>query len=179
MLAEATPWLLWDEAVKILIAEDDPFFRRLLEKLLSADFEVCAAEDGVQAWNMIQQNESPLLAVLDWVMPGMAGPQVCREVRASPKTCGNYLILLTAKNSSADILAGLRAGADDYITKPFEPEELRARVRVGRRIIELQQQLSAARMDLESALRREQSLQQQLAAQDRDGAPELTKGASA
>jgi DNA-binding response OmpR family regulator len=166
--------------VRILIAEDDPFFRRLLQKLLATDFEVSTAEDGTSAWAMIQQSEQPLLAVLDWVMPGLAGPQVCREVRANPKTASSYLILLTGRNSSADILAGLRAGADDYITKPFEPEELRARVRGGRRMIELQQQLDAARAELQRTVLREQLLQTQLAALRADaGVQEVAKGASA
>src|SRR5450755_435852 len=113
--------------VKVLIAEDDPFFRRLLQQVLASECEVVTAEDGTVAWAVLQQIDMPILAVLDWVMPGMAGPQLCREARANPATAGAYLILLTGKNSSADILAGLRAGADDYVTKPFEPEELRAR----------------------------------------------------
>src|SRR5258707_4364736 len=122
--------------VKILIADDDPLFRLLLQKVLATDFDVMVAEDGNRAWAMIEQSESPLVAILDWVMPGMAGPQLCWQVRSNPKTARNYLILLTSRNSSADILAGLRAGADDYVTKPFEPEELRARVRMGIRVIE-------------------------------------------
>jgi DNA-binding response OmpR family regulator len=176
--------------VRILIAEDDPFFRRLLQKLLAADFEVVTAEDGTGAWAMIQQNQlhqnqlhqnqAQLLAILDWVMPGLSGPQVCREVRANPATAGIYVILLTARNSPADILAGLRAGADDYITKPFEPEELRARVRVGRRIIELEQHLAGARRELESTALRARSLEIELASlRENRGGAEVAKGASA
>jgi DNA-binding response OmpR family regulator len=169
-----------ENVLKILIAEDDPFFRRLLQKMLTTDFEVVTAEDGTTAWTMIQQSTVPVLAVLDWVMPGLAGPEVCREVRANPATAGAYLILLTSRNSSADILSGLRAGADDYITKPFEPEELRARVRGGRRIIELRQEVMAVRAELESALLRERTLRTQLIAlQQNGGTKELAKSASA
>jgi phosphoserine phosphatase RsbU/P len=165
--------------VKVLIAEDDPFFRRLLQQLLVADYEVTTAEDGKAAWAMLQQSDVPMLAIIDWVMPGMAGPQVCREVRANAKTAGAYLILLTAKNNSADILAGLRSGADDYVTKPFEPEELRARVRVGQRIIRLQESLAAEQASLENALTREKNLQQRLASLENRGRGEIAKSASA
>jgi DNA-binding response OmpR family regulator len=130
------------EFVKILIAEDDPFFRSLLAELLSPDFDVVICEDGVMARNMLLQENSPRMALLDWMMPGMTGPQLCRELRAHPKTEGIYLILLTAKNDSADIIAGLRAGADDYTTKPFVTEELRARVRLGCRVLELQEKIA-------------------------------------
>jgi CheY-like chemotaxis protein len=110
--------------LKILIAEDDAFFRRLLDKLLAADYEVSMVADGIAAWDALQLMEAPVLAILDWVMPGMMGPDICREARANPKTANTYLILLTARHSSADILAGLRSGADDYVTKPFKPDEL-------------------------------------------------------
>jgi DNA-binding response OmpR family regulator len=129
--------------VKILIAEDDPFFRSLLAELLSPDFDVVICDDGLVARNMLFQENSPRMALLDWMMPGMTGPQLCRELRAHPKTTGIYLILLTARNDSADIIAGLRAGADDYITKPFVSEELKARVRLGRRMLELQEKIAA------------------------------------
>ena len=150
--------------VKVLIAEDDPFFLRMLGHVLASECEIVTAKDGMEAWNMLQQADAPVLAILDWVMPGMAGPQICREVRANHTTAGAYLILLTAKNSAADILAGLRAGADDYVTKPFEPEELRARVRLGRRIVELRQALAARELALADALSRERILQIRLAA---------------
>jgi DNA-binding response OmpR family regulator len=145
--------------MKVLIAEDDAFFRKILEHLLAPEFEIRSAEDGISAWSMLQQNDAPMLAVLDWVMPGMTGPQICREARANPRTAGCYMILLTARNSTADIVDGLRSGADDYVTKPFEREELQARVRVGRRIIQLQADLAAQRAALEDALAREKSLQ--------------------
>jgi DNA-binding response OmpR family regulator len=128
--------------VKVLIAEDDAFFRRALQQLLSTEFETSVVEDGDAAWALLQKEDHPTLVLLDWIMPGLSGPQVCRELRANSSTAGIYVILLTAKSSAADIIAGLRAGADDYVTKPFEAEELRARVRLGRRILELQDALA-------------------------------------
>jgi len=127
--------------MRLLIAEDDDFFRRLLQSVLGQDHEVMLAVDGLQAWAMLQRVDSPRLAILDWVMPGMSGPQVCRKVRELPGGRTPYLIILTAKNSAADVISGLRAGADDYVTKPFDPEELRARVRVGERIVQLEEAL--------------------------------------
>jgi DNA-binding response OmpR family regulator len=145
--------------VRVLIAEDDALFRRALEQLLTAEFEIISVEDGVAAWVLLQEDDPPKMALLDWVMPGMSGPQLCRALRANPATAGTYTILLTARNSAADVAAGLRAGADDYVTKPFEAEELRARVRLGRRILELQDSLAAQALVLEDALGRERLLQ--------------------
>lgn len=165
--------------MKILVAEDDPFFRKLLKRILASDCEVVAVEDGNAAWRTMQENQKPMLAVLDWVMPGMAGPQICREARAHTGTVDTYIILLTAKNSPADILAGLRAGADDYVTKPFEPEELRARVRVGRRVIEMQAAMVRQAAELENALSREKALETRLNVLQENPQKELVKGASA
>lgn len=145
--------------MRVLIAEDDALFRRALEQLLTAEFEIISVEDGVAAWVLLQEDDPPKMALLDWVMPGMSGPQLCRALRANPATAGTYTILLTARNSAADVAAGLRAGADDYVTKPFEAEELRARVRLGRRILELQDSLAAQASVLEDALGRERLLQ--------------------
>ncbi len=135
--------------MKLLIAEDDAFFRRILSQLLSSEFEISIAEDGTQAWELLRQNEWPLIAIIDWVMPGLSGPQICREARACTKTANTYIILLTARNSPADIVAGLYAGADDYVTKPFAAEELRARVRLARRVVELQMTLKAQSASLQ------------------------------
>ena len=145
--------------MKLLIAEDDPFFRRILEQLLGSEFEISSAVDGNMAWSVLEQKDGPRLAILDWVMPGMTGPEICRLVRTTPRVASAYLILLTDKNSAADITAGLRAGADDYLTKPFDPGELRARVGVARRIVELQTDLATQVLALEDALQREKLLQ--------------------
>jgi DNA-binding response OmpR family regulator len=128
--------------MKLLIAEDDPLFRRLLQQILAPDYEVIATQDGNQAWAALQQPDAPQLAILDWVMPGMSGPQVCRKVRQCSSLDSMYLIILTAKNTLADVVSGLRAGADDYVTKPFSPEEIRARVKIGERILDLKASLA-------------------------------------
>jgi DNA-binding response OmpR family regulator len=148
--------------VRVLLAEDDPFFLRLLQHLLTPDCEISTADNGDAAWAVLQKSDGPALALLDWVMPGMSGPQICREARANPKTADIYIILLTARNSADDILAGLRAGADDYVTKPFQPEELRARVRVGQKVVQLQRMLAAQETALQGARERELLLQNQL-----------------
>ncbi len=124
--------------MKLLVAEDDDFFQKILQQILGAEHEIIIAHDGDEAWALLQRPDAPRLVILDWVMPGLSGPQVCRKVRACSALASMYLIILTAKNNEADIVSGLRAGADDYITKPPLPAELRARVRVGQRIVELQ-----------------------------------------
>jgi DNA-binding response OmpR family regulator len=165
--------------LKILIAEDDAFFRRLLQRILAAEFEVLLVEDGNEAWDSLQRIEGPVLAILDWVMPGMAGPEICWAARANPKTAGAYLILVTARHSSADILAGLRSGADDYVTKPFKPDELRARVHLGQRIIKLEQSLVTQNAALESVRAREVSLQNRLAEMESSAQETVAKEAVA
>jgi DNA-binding response OmpR family regulator len=147
--------------MKLLIAEDDPFFRRLLQQVLASEYELSLVEDGSQALETLQSAASPRLAILDLFMPLMSGPQVCRKVRELGVP-DRYLMILTAKNSAADILWGLRAGADDYVTKPFDPEELRARVRVGRRVIELQDELKAKEALLGESIERQREMSQLL-----------------
>jgi CheY-like chemotaxis protein len=140
--------------MKVLIAEDDPLSRRVLEAVLvKAGYEVIACVNGAEAWQALQGQEAPSLAILDWMMPGMDGIEICRKVREAPEPHLIYLILLTARGRGEDLVAGLRAGADDYITKPFERGELLARLQVGRRLVELQQHLTErarekARFDL-------------------------------
>ena len=139
--------------MKILIADDDSISRRMLQAALAKwGYEVVATEDGDQAWNALQDPVPPSLAVLDWLMPKMDGVEVCRKVRASPNLRSVYLILLTSRIKKDDLISGLEAGADDYITKPFDPDELRARIRVGVRVAKLQTTLAERVRDLEKAL---------------------------
>ena len=146
--------------MKILIAEDDPVSRRLLEaRLAKWGYEVIATRDGDEAWQAMSAPDGPQLAVLDWMMPLRSGVDVCRLARENPATKHHHLILLTARDSREDIVCGLNAGADDYITKPFDVEELRARIRVGQRIVELQKNLSDRVRELESALNQVRQLQ--------------------
>jgi two-component system, cell cycle response regulator len=132
--------------VKILIADDEALSRRLLEKTLErAGYEVTAVEDGRLAVEQLSQSGGPRLALLDWVMPQLDGPGVCREVRKHQEQSYVYMVLLTSKESKEDIVAGLESGADDYLTKPFNAEELKARLRTGERILHLEGRLVEAR----------------------------------
>jgi diguanylate cyclase (GGDEF)-like protein len=132
--------------MRVLIAEDDPISRRMLEAfLVKWGYEVVVATQGEEAWRVLQGNDPPKLAVLDWMMPGKDGIELCRGVRQRKGQAYIYILLLTARGHKEDILEGLEAGADDYVTKPFDPYELQARLRTGRRIIELQEQLLSAR----------------------------------
>ncbi len=125
--------------MKILIADDDVIPRWFLQTaLLKAGYEVVVAHDGAEAWHLLQQAEAPRLAILDWLMPGLDGVEVCRQVRQWDHASYVYLILLTSKDQQEDIITGLEAGADDYLIKPFDPQELEARLRAGQRILDLQ-----------------------------------------
>jgi phosphoserine phosphatase RsbU/P len=146
--------------VKVLIAEDDTVSRRLLETMLTRwGYEVVVTCDGAAAWEALQSQDAPALAILDWMMPGMDGIEVCRRVRSIPTATPPYLILLTAKGRREDIVTGLQAGANDYVTKPPDREELRARMQVGIRMVELQQNLADRVQALEEALARVKQLQ--------------------
>lgn len=146
--------------MKILIAEDDVISRRILEVTLQKwGHEVKVVVDGAQAWELLQREDSPPLAILDWMMPYVDGAEVCRRVRANPRTPPPYLILLTTRESRADVVNGLQAGADDYITKPFDADELRARVNVGARIVQLETHLATRVRELEEALHSVKQLQ--------------------
>src|SRR5271155_2242352 len=128
--------------MKILIAEDDPVSRQLLEVTLKNwSYEVQATCDGRTALQSLTADHPPQLALLDWMLPEMDGMEICRRVRSTPAGSPIYIILLTARASKEDIIAGLDGGADDYITKPFDRRELRARLRAGCRIVELQSSL--------------------------------------
>lgn len=146
--------------MKVLIADDDPVARRMLEVMLPRwGYEVVLAADGVAAWQILRKPERPQLAVLDWMMPGMDGLEVVRKLRALPNPEPLYLLMLTDKGGKENVIAGLDAGADDYMTKPFEREELRARLRVGQRLLELQSHLSQRVRELGDALTRVKQLQ--------------------
>jgi len=146
--------------VRILIAEDDRVSRRLLEaRLLKDGHEVVLAEDGAQAWEALQKDPSILLAILDWNMPGLTGPEICQSVRQIQTDQPPYLILLTSRDTREDIVSGLQAGANDYVTKPFDFDELRARVQVGERVIQLQKSVADHVKELENALANVKMLQ--------------------
>jgi CheY-like chemotaxis protein len=140
--------------VRILIAEDDPLSRRLLEaNLQRGGHEVVTTCDGVEALQVLSAPSGPKLAVLDWMMPNVDGVEVCRRVRERQAEIGYvYVILLTARTQKQDLVAGFEAGADDYLTKPFDPHELRSRLLVGERILGLQAALGEKVRELESAL---------------------------
>ena len=130
----------------VLIAEDDPIFRRVLQSWFQKwQYQVTAVGNGSDAWQVLQKEDAPLLAVLDWMMPGMDGIELCRKIRSRSQGRYRYVLLLTARDDQQDVVTGLNAGADDYLTKPFDADELRARVRAGRRILDLQQALLDAR----------------------------------
>ena len=135
--------------MRILIAEDDPVSRRLLEAtLVRWDYEVVVANDGMAALEILQGSDSPTLALLDLVMPGLNGDQVCRQVRQGTSGKYTYLLLLTSKSHKSDLIHGLNSGADDYLVKPVDPMELKARLNTGRRILGLQEQLISAREEM-------------------------------
>ena len=137
----------------VLIAEDDRVTGEILARTLQRwNYSTTVVSDGAQAWDRLRVATDPTLAILDWMMPEMDGPDVCRRVRQELPLANMYLLLVTARESRGDVVAGLDAGADDYIIKPFDPEELRARVAVGNRVLSLQQKLAERVEELQSAL---------------------------
>ena len=146
--------------MRVLIADDDDSIRGLLRQMLAEwGYDVTAVENGTKALQVMQAADPPMLAICDWNMPGLAGPEVIRQVRTIPCTHPPYLLLLTAKDQQTDVNEGLHAGANDYITKPFDYDELRARLNVGAQIVRLQSELSARVRELEQALQHVQRLQ--------------------
>jgi len=138
-----------DSKKKVLIAEDDPISRRLLEVFLTRwGFDVSVVTTGTDALKVLERADAPRLAVLDWMMPGLEGVQVCRKIREQKDRPYVYLLLLSARTEQEDLLRGLESGADDYLTKPFDAPELRARLYVGQRILDLQDSLMAAGEEL-------------------------------
>ncbi len=135
--------------MRILVADDDPISRRLLDSILKRwGYEAEMYEDGNEAWEALQEPDAPKLAILDWMMPGMMGVDICRRLREF-QSFYVYVLLVTTKGERKDMVEALEAGADDYLTKPFDPNELRVRVRVGQRILELQENL----LEVQEALR--------------------------
>jgi DNA-binding response OmpR family regulator len=146
--------------MRILIAEDDPVSRRLLEVTLTDwGYEVQVTADGRAACQALDVDEPPHLALVDWMLPEVDGLEICRRVRSTPAGRAIYIVLLTTRARKEDVIAGLDGGADDYITKPFDREELRARLRAGCRIVELQLSLARRMAELEESVARVKQLQ--------------------
>ncbi len=141
------------ETNRILIAEDHFVSRHLLERnLANWGFQVNSAEDGEAALRVLEAPDAPSIAIIDWMMPKVDGLEVCRRVRAMKDRPYLYLLLLTAKSQKEEVAAGLEAGADDYVIKPFDPDELRARLKVGQRVVQLERTLARKITDLEKAI---------------------------
>ena len=135
--------------MKVLVAEDEVVSRRLIESSLRRwGYDVVVAKDGLEALAILTSPDAPQLAVLDWMMPGLDGVELCRAIRTRKSDPYTYVLLLTVKHCKDDVVAGLEAGADDYIAKPFEPQEFRVRLRTGKRILCLMEQLTIARETL-------------------------------
>jgi len=136
--------------MKILVADDDSMMRTLLlSGLPRLDYRVEIAEDGDQAWSVLEQPDAPEIAILDWMMPGMTGVDICHKLRQRKDAAYVYVVLLTGMDTLDHLVKGMEAGADDYMTKPFKPAELNARLRAGRRILDLQRELLAAHAQLQ------------------------------
>jgi sigma-B regulation protein RsbU (phosphoserine phosphatase) len=139
--------------MRALVADDDPASAALLRHTLARwGLDVIVAHDGTAALKAVQDDPTIGLAVLDWSMPGLDGPEVCRRIRADPARAHLHLLLLTAREGRADVISGLDAGADDYLSKPFDPEVLRARIDVGLRVLKLKERLAERVAELEAAL---------------------------
>jgi len=135
--------------MKILVADDSKTMTVLLRATLAKlGHEVLVADDGETAWRLLQEPDAPKLAILDWMMPGMSGVEVCSKVRQRTDAPYVYILLLTALDQLDDLVEGIEAGADAYITKPFNLKELQARLRAGQRILDLQSELLTAQAQL-------------------------------
>ena len=138
---------------KVLVADDDVTSRRMLVAMLTkSGYDVVEVVDGAAALRILLEPDPPRLVILDWLMPGMDGPEVLRQVRAVETTHPPYIVMLTTKTSKGDIVAGLKAGANDYLTKPFDPDELCARIEVGRQLVDTQAALADTISELRDAL---------------------------
>jgi CheY-like chemotaxis protein len=147
-------------SLRVLVADDEPVSRTVVGAMLKkAGYNISFANDGDQAWQILKAPNPPQIALLDWEMPGLAGPEVVELIRAREGQAPTYVILLTSRDSSADIVTGLKAGANDYVTKPANEDELVARVNVGARVVELQIALADRVRHLEEALANVKALQ--------------------
>ncbi|MEW6321009.1 MAG: response regulator [Acidobacteriota bacterium] len=148
---------------RILVADDDVVARTVVGAILRKQgFEIEVAADGVAAWERLQAPDAPPLVVLDWMMPGLDGTEICRRLRTRGAERTTYVILLTARTASDDVVTGLEAGADDFVSKPPNEKELVARVSVGARVVALQQALADRVRSLEEALANVKQLQKLL-----------------
>jgi DNA-binding response OmpR family regulator len=146
--------------MRALIADDDRIATEILSNALRRmNLDVAVANDGGAAWDLLTGGDAPSLAVIDWMMPTVDGLELCRRIRQDAARAHMYVILLTGRDERKDIVAGLDAGADDYIVKPFDPDELRARVQVGIRVLALQEKLADRVAELQDALTRVKRLQ--------------------
>jgi two-component system, cell cycle response regulator len=170
--------------VKVLIADDSIVSRHLLEATLRKwGYEVMVACDGAEALQILEGEDAPALIILDWMMPGMTGLEVCRRIRARGSEPYTYILLLTSKSQKEDLIEGMDAGADDYIAKPFDQNELQVRLRAGTRLVDLQAQLLSAREALREQATRDsltrmwnrssilEALSRELARAWREGSP--------
>lgn len=146
--------------MKILIAEDDAMSQTMLKAMVTkAGYEPVVTGDGLSAYEILLKPDAPKLAILDWMMPGLNGVEVCRKVRELKSNEPAYLILLTSRDNRQDIVHGLKSGANDYIVKPYDVEELQVRIGVGRKVVELQAMLAGRIVELQDALAQIKTLQ--------------------
>jgi len=146
--------------MRALVADDEPITVAILASSLERwKIEVAVANDGGAAWDLLTTGDAPSLAIIDWMMPTVDGLDLCRRIRYAPARAHMYVIRLTGRDDPRDVVAGLEAGADDYIVKPFDPDELRARVQVGLRVLALQEKLADRVHELQEALARVKRLQ--------------------
>ena len=154
--------------MRVLVAEDDLATRQYLASILAKwGYHVTSVDDGESACEVLQQDDGPSLALLDWMMPGMDGVEICRRVRNRVQGRPIYLVLLTGRDRQEDVVHGLEAGADDYLTKPFDHAELRSRLRVGERVLDMTEQLQARVAELVRALARVKRLEAEVAGSGR------------
>jgi sigma-B regulation protein RsbU (phosphoserine phosphatase) len=140
-------------SMRALVADDDPVARVILTRALDGwSIEPIVVADGAAAWEVIASDNAPSLAIIDWEMPGLDGPELCRRIRGNPSSASMYVVLLTGRDTADDVVAGLDAGADDYLVKPFRASELRARLNAGVRVLTLQERLARQVVELQQAL---------------------------